>query len=122
MVTKTISERTVPSRNLPRVSAGCPVILATRASSAMKGSTRAAANGQPRVAPIPNHMMPCAVRIPPFQFINAAVPSIVVYMANVEGRYAVDAWNMPGLVTEMMRNMIAILGFIDRETTENSFV
>ena len=57
----------------------------------MNGNTKAAANGQPSTAPIPNHSMPCAVFMPRVQSMNAEVPSIVVYMAKLEGKYAVEA-------------------------------
>ena len=86
-----MSDRTVPSRNRVRVPAMSLVIDATNTSSRMNGATRAAAKGHPRVAPMPNHMIPCAVLMPPLQSRKAAVPSIVVYMAKVDGRYAVDA-------------------------------
>jgi hypothetical protein len=49
--------------------------------------------------------------------MKAVTPSIVVYMAKVEGRYAVDAWNIPALETVTIRKMMAILGFIVREIT-----
>ena len=29
--------------------------------------------------------------------MKAAVPSIVVYIAKLDGRYDAEAWNMPGL-------------------------
>jgi hypothetical protein len=35
--------------------------------------------------------MPCDVLIPPRQFIQAAAPSIAVYMAKLDGKYAVLA-------------------------------
>jgi hypothetical protein len=54
--------------------------------------------------------------------MKAVTPSMVVYMAKLEGRYAADAWNMPVLVTVMIKKMMAILGLRARETTENSLV
>ena len=49
--------------------------------------------------------MPSDVFNPPFQFINAAIPSIVVYIAKLEGRNAADAWNIPGLkIMAIMKN------------------
>ncbi len=115
-------DRIMPSKTCVSMGTSSPVVLATKISSTMNGNTSAAAKGHPRIAPIPNHIMPCAVLNPPFQFMKAAAPSMVAYIANVDGRYAVDAWNIPGLVTEMITNMTAILGFIDRETTENSLL
>ena len=47
--------------------------------------------------------MPRAVFNPPLQFMKAAIPSIVVYIAKLEGRKEAEAWNIPGL------NIIAIM-------------
>lgn len=49
------------------------------------------ANGQPTIPPRANHAMPEAVFKPPLQFMKAAAPSMPVYMAKLEGRYAVLA-------------------------------
>jgi hypothetical protein len=43
--------------------------------------------------------------------MNAAIPSIVVYIVKLDGKYDILAWNMPGEVAMMMRNVIAIRGF-----------
>jgi hypothetical protein len=95
---------------------------AIKNSSSMNGKTNTAANGQPSIAPTPNQKIPCAVRTPPRQSKNAAVPSMVVYMAKVEGKYAVAAWNMPELVVIMSIKYTAIRGLIVREMTPNSRV
>jgi hypothetical protein len=52
----------------------------------MKGKINAPANGQPRRLPRANQKMPWAVLIPPLQSMKAEKPSIVVYMAKLEGR------------------------------------
>jgi hypothetical protein len=76
---------------------------ANRSSSNKNGADRAMENGHPSIPPTANQKMPCAVFSPPLQFMNAAIPSIVVYMAKLDGRKATDAWNIPGL------NIIAIM-------------
>lgn len=76
---------------------------ARMASSTRKGAHRAAAKGQPMRPPTANQNMPCDVLIPPFQFMKATVPSMTMYMAKLEGRYAVLAWKLPGLRTTAMR-------------------
>lgn len=63
--------------------------------------------------------MPAAVLSPPFQSMNAAAPNMFVYMVKLEGRYEVEAWNMPGLKTMAMRKNIAILGFKVLAIVEN---
>jgi hypothetical protein len=35
---------------------------------------------------MPNHMIPWAVLMPPFQSMNAEKPSMVAYMAKLDGR------------------------------------
>lgn len=55
--------------------------------------------------------MPCEVLIPPRQFMNATAPSIAVYMAKLEGRYAVLEWKFPGLSVRAMTKNIPIRGF-----------
>jgi hypothetical protein len=68
-----------------------PPKIANKASMAMNGNTNAPAKGQPSIAPMPNHIIPLAVLRPPVQSINEAVPSMAVYMAKLDGRYAFDA-------------------------------
>ena len=43
--------------------------------------------------------------------MKAAIPSMVVYIAKLDGRYEMLAWNMPGDVAMMRSHKIAILGF-----------
>ena len=87
------------------------LITANNPSSIKKGAARAAANGHPRIPPSANHQMPCAVLSPPLQFMNAAAPRSDVYMAKLDGRYAVLAWKFPGDRTVASRKKIPILGF-----------
>lgn len=56
-----------------------------KASSNKKGAHRNMAKGQPIMPPAANHAIPAAVRGPAFQVMNAAAPSIPVYMAKLEG-------------------------------------
>jgi hypothetical protein len=55
--------------------------------------------------------------MPPVQFMNAEKPSMVVYMAKLEGKYAIEAWYIPGLDTMAMRKKIATRGFKVLEKT-----
>jgi hypothetical protein len=43
--------------------------------------------------------------------MKAVVPSMAMYMAKLDGRYATEAWNIPVLVVMMIKNINAILGF-----------
>ena len=61
--------------------------------------------------------MPIEVLSPPRQFISAAAPTMTVYMAKLEGRYAVLAWKFPGLSTRAMMKKIPIRGLSVRQTT-----
>jgi hypothetical protein len=63
-----------------------PVRDTKKISSAMKGSTRAPTKGHPSTVPMPNHINPWAVLIPPLQSMNAWRPSIVAYIAKLEGK------------------------------------
>lgn len=92
----------MPRRKRRTVSNTSPAVSATTVSSSTKGKTSAEANGQPNIPPTPNQQMPSAVRGPPRQSMKAAKPSMVAYMAKLEGRYATEAWNMPVLVAIMM--------------------
>jgi len=47
---------------------------------------RAAENGQPIVAPIPNHAIPSLVFDSPKLFMKAARPIMEVYIAKLDGR------------------------------------
>lgn len=92
------------------------------ASSARRGRIRAPANGQPTIAPRANHIIPCAILGPPFKSRKAAKPSIDVYMVKVDGRKAVDAWNMPGLKMTIVRNKRPMRGLRVRQIEEYSLV
>jgi hypothetical protein len=65
--------------------------LANMISSTKNGKESAMAKGQPRIPPRANQNMPQAVFKPPLQFMNEAIPSIVQYIAKLEGRYAAEA-------------------------------
>ncbi len=80
---------------------------ARTASSSRNGTASATEKGQPTTPAMPNHMMPWAVFSPRRQSINAAMPSMPRFIAKLDGRYAVEAWNMPGLSVMHKRNMIA---------------
>jgi hypothetical protein len=71
--------------------------------------------GHPNNPPSANQNTPSAVRKPRRRSINAAVPSIVVYMANVDGKNAAAAWNMPALVMVVIKYRIPTrrLMFVD---------
>jgi hypothetical protein len=49
---------------------------------------RAPAKGQPSKAPHANQKIPSTIPTPPFMSMNAENPSIEVYMAKLDGRYA----------------------------------
>jgi hypothetical protein len=87
------------------------LILANRISSNKKGADKAIENGHPMIPPMANQIVAWVVFKPPRQFMKAAIPSIVVYIAKLEGRNEADAWNIPGLKTIAMRKNRAILGF-----------
>jgi hypothetical protein len=93
------------------INASLLLILANITSSNKNGAHNAMANGHPTMPPIAYQMTACVVFKPPRQFIKAAIPSMVVYIAKLEGRKAADAWNIPGLNTITMRKNRAILGF-----------
>jgi hypothetical protein len=63
-------------------------------------------------------MIPCAIFRPPLQSKNAAIPSIDVYMVKVDGRKAVDAWNMPGLNKRTITNSSPMRGLTVRQMEE----
>jgi hypothetical protein len=93
------------------INASLLLILANITSSNKNGADNAMANGHPRTPPIANQVMAWVVFKPPRQFMKAAIPSMVVYIAKLDGRKAADAWNIPGLNTIAMRKNRAILGF-----------
>ena len=47
--------------------------------------------------------------------MKADIPSMVVYMEKLEGKYAADAWNMPGLVIMAIKKIMPILGLRVRD-------
>ena len=95
---------------------------ARMSSSNRKGAAKAIENGQPRTPPTANQIMPWAVLSPPRQLINAAMPSMVVYMAKLEGRKAVEARNMPGEKIMDMRKNMAMRGLRVMDMTRKSCV
>jgi hypothetical protein len=112
-LTKTIIPATNPLRRRMTQSIKASLLLkvAKKSSSNKKGADSARENGHPRIPPNANQNIPWAVLRPPRQFMKEAIPSIVVYIAKLEGRNAADAWNMPGLNTIAIRKNKAILGF-----------
>jgi hypothetical protein len=58
--------------------------------------------------------------------MKAAIPSMVVYMVKLDGRYDILAWNMPGDVAMMVRKVIATRGFqveailVNRRVSQNA--
>lgn len=95
---------------------------ASKTSSTKKGIIRAPAKGQPSRLPKANQKMPWAVLMPPCQSMKAENPSMVVYMAKLEGRYAGEAWYIPGLNIMTMRKYIATREFMVLDMAEYSRV
>jgi hypothetical protein len=88
-------------------------------SSNRNGADNAIAKGHPTIPPTANQNIPCDVFSPPLQFMKAAMPNIVVYMAKLDGRKEADAWNIPGLNIIAIIKKRAILGFSVLLTTLN---
>lgn len=88
----------------------------------MNGRHKAIEKGHPRTPPKENQNIPWDVLMPPFQFMNAAMPAIAVYIAKLDGRKAADARNIPGLVTIAIMKNRAIRGFSVPFMTRNSHV
>ena len=88
-----MSAATNPRKSLiiASMNASLLLILAKTISSAKKGADKAIENGHPSMPPMANQIMACIVFKPPRQFIKAAIPSMVVYIAKLEGRNAADA-------------------------------
>jgi hypothetical protein len=122
VLTSTTKDLAVPLMLLKMKSPNSLTTIAMINSSNMKGITKAAAKGQPRTAPTPNQKMPSADLTPPLRSRKAAVPSMAVYMAKLEGRYAVPAWNMPVLVAMMIMKKAAMRGLTALKRTSNSLV
>lgn len=79
--------------------------VAKMTSSKRNGKDNAMANGHPTMPPMANHVIPCVVFKPPLQFMKAAMPNIVVYMAKLDGRKEAEAMNIPGLkIMDIMKN------------------
>jgi hypothetical protein len=95
-----------------------PEVSVRMTSSAKRGTIRAPANGHPTIVPSPNHMMPCAALWVFFQSRKAAMPSIDMYMVKVDGRNAVEAWNMPGLNVTISTNNRPMRGLRVRQMAE----
>lgn len=119
-----MSPETIPLINLKMVSINASLLLrqANTTSSNKNGADNAMANGHPSIPPSAKQNIPCAVFNPPLQFINCAIPNIVVYMAKLEGRKEADAWNIPGLKTIAIKKNRAIRGFNVLFTTRKSIV
>src|SRR5271167_4691237 len=113
MLTTTSKPATPPLRNriTTLINASLLLKVAKTSSSNKNGADSAIEKGQPIMPPSANQKMPDAVFKPPRQLIKAAIPSRVVYIAKLEGRYEADAWNIPGLNTMAIRKNKAILGF-----------
>lgn len=54
--------------------------------------------------------------------MKAAIPSMVVYMLKLDGRYEMLARNIPGDVAMMNKNVTAMRGFNTRDILLNSLV
>lgn len=85
--------------------------MAKKHSSKTKGAHRAIAKGHPNTPPTANQNMPCDVFKPPRQFMNAAVPSMAIYMAKLDGRYAALEWKLPGLKIRAIMKKMPTRGF-----------
>lgn len=107
---------------LPKILRMEPEIKEITTSSTRRGIIRAPANGQPTIAPRPNHIIPWGIFWPPLQSRKALSPSIEVYIVKLDGRNEVEAWNMPGLNATTIRNKRPILGLSVRQTAEYSLV
>lgn len=83
--------RNPPSTTLHTTVFNAPALNPITTSSNKSGTSKAPANGQPTIAPSPNHIIPCAVFLPPLQSKNAANPSIDIYIVKLEGKNAVAA-------------------------------
>jgi hypothetical protein len=96
--------------------------IAKTISSKRNGADRAMAKGQPIKPPTANQNIPWAVFNPPLQFMKAAIPNIVVYIAKLDGRKDAEAWNIPGLkIMDIIKNR-ATRGFKVLLITLNSTV
>ena len=91
-------------------------------SSSKRGIIRAPANGQPTIAPRPNHIIPCGIFSPPLQSKKAVRPNMDVYIVKLAGRNDADAWNIPGLNAAIMRNKRPIRGLSVRQIAEYNLV
>lgn len=89
--TRMISDQLVAMASRLDPSNRVPEEAAIQTSSTMKGRIRAPAKGHPSKLPKANQKMPLAVLKPVSQSTKAAMPSMVVYMAKLDGKYAVDA-------------------------------
>ena len=122
--TNTRSPPTIPRMNRIITSINASLLLknARTISSNRNGAHSAMENGHPSTPPTAKANMPCAVLRPPLQFMKAAIPTIVVYIAKLDGRKDADAWNIPGLNTmDIIKNM-AIRGFSVLLITRNMYV
>lgn len=104
------------------ISASLLLRVAKTISSNKNGADNAIANGHPSIPPSAKQKIPCAVFNPPLQFMNCAIPNIVIYIAKLEGRKEADAWNIPGLNTIAIMKNRAIRGFNVLFTTRNIMV
>jgi len=123
-LTRIISPDTNPLTSRIIVSINASLLLrdAKIISSNKNGADRAIANGHPSIPPRAKQNIPGAVFNPPLQFMNCAIPNIVVYIAKLDGRKEADAWNIPGLNTIAIKKNRAIRGFSVLFTTRKSIV
>jgi hypothetical protein len=99
-----------------------PEKMDIKVSSKRRGRSKAPENGQPRMDPTPNHMMPSATLCFPRLSKNAVRPNMDVYIAKLDGKYAADAWKNPGLTATIIKNRTPIRGLSVREMAEYSRV
>lgn len=90
-ITNITKHLTTPLKMRPIVARKEPEIKPMTTSSTKRGTINAPANGQPTIAPSPNHMIPCAVLKPSLQSKKAARPNIDVSMVKLDGRKEAEA-------------------------------
>jgi hypothetical protein len=124
ILTRTSNAATNPRMKRMRASMKASLLLrlAKTSSSNRNGADNAIAKGHPSIPPTANQNIPCEVFKPPLQFMNAAIPSIVMYIAKLEGRKAAEAWKIPGLDTIAIKKNKATRWFNVILTTLNIWV
>lgn len=99
MLTRSVNATNPPFIHLPTIPGSLPAAAPTTTSSSREGAHIARLNGQPSSPPSADQKIPATVLLR----TNAAVASMVVYMAKELGRKAAAAWNIPALVAVKTR-------------------